>query len=170
MPRSLAVYCVIATALLASPASAQSPAKRPLRTADLYQLRNVNDPQLSPDGAWVAYSVTAVDSAKDKSDTDIWMTSWDGTQSIRVTSSPENEGTPRWSPDGRYLAFISGRQEGKGGQVWLLDRRGGEAQRITMIKGGLSEFGWSPDSKRLVLVLDEETDSIARKDNYIAVE
>jgi dipeptidyl aminopeptidase/acylaminoacyl peptidase len=145
-------------------AGAQSPAKRPLRAADIYQLRGVNDPQVSPDGAWVAYSVSAADSAKDKSDTDIWMTSWDGTQTIRVTSSPESETTPRWSPDGRYLAFVSGRQEGKGGQVWLLDRRGGEAQRLTMIKGGLSEFSWSPDSKRLVLVLDEETDSIARKD------
>jgi len=159
----ISLLCV-AVALAVSHATAQSPAKRPLRAGDIYQLRGVNDPQLSPDGAWVAYSVTAVDSAKDKSDTDIWMTSWDATQTIRVTSSPESESAPRWSPDGRYLAFVSGRQEGKGGQVWLLDRRGGEAQRLTMIKGGLSEFSWSPDSKRLVLVLDEETDSIARKD------
>jgi dipeptidyl aminopeptidase/acylaminoacyl peptidase len=156
--------CLVATATLPAVATSQSPTKRPLRASDIYQLRGVNDPQLSPDGAWVAYSVTAVDSAKDKSDTDVWMTSWDGTQTIRVTSSPESEGSPRWSPDGRYLAFVSGRQEGKGGQVWLLDRRGGEAQRLTMIKGGLSEFAWSPDSKRLILVLDEETDSIARKD------
>jgi dipeptidyl aminopeptidase/acylaminoacyl peptidase len=59
---------------------------------------------------------------------------------------------------------VSGRQEGKGGQVWLLDRRGGEAQRLTMLKGGIEEFAWSPDSKRLVLVLEEETDSLARKD------
>ncbi|MEO8334173.1 MAG: S9 family peptidase [bacterium] len=156
--------CAIAIASFAAGATAQSPTKRPLRASDIYQLRGVNDPQLSPDGAWVAYSVTAVDSAKDKSDTDVWMTSWDGTQTIRVTSSPESEGSPRWSPDGRFLAFVSGRQEGKGGQVWLLDRRGGEAQRLTLIKGGLSEFAWSPDSKRLILVLDEETDSIAKKD------
>ena len=156
--------CVVASAAFPGTATAQSPAKRHLRAGDIYQLRGVNDPQLSPDGNWVAYSVTAVDSAKDKSDTDVWMTSWDGTQTIRVTSSPESEGSPRWSPDGRFLAFVSGRQEGKGGQVWLLDRRGGEAQRLTMIKGGLSEFAWSPDSKRLILVLDEETDSIAKKD------
>ena len=160
--RTTTVCCILSGGI--SIADAQSPAKRPLRATDIYQLRDVNDPQLSPDGAWVAYSITAVDSAKDKSDTDIWMTSWDGTQTIRVTSSPENESAPRWSPDGRYLAFVSGRQEGKGGQVWLLDRRGGEAQRLTMIKGGLSEFSWSPDSRRLALVLDEETDSIVRKD------
>jgi dipeptidyl aminopeptidase/acylaminoacyl peptidase len=147
-----------------APLIGQAAAKRPLRASDLYRIRNVGDPQLSPDGAWVAYSVSAVDSAKDKSDTDLWMTSWDGTQTIRLTSTPEGESSPRWSPDGRYLAFVSGRQEGKGGQVWLLDRRGGEAQRLTTLKGGISEFAWSPDAKRLVLVLDEETDSVARKD------
>jgi dipeptidyl aminopeptidase/acylaminoacyl peptidase len=152
------------TATAAAQSSARTSTRRALRAGDLFQLRGVNDPQISPDGAWVAYSVAAVDSAKDKSDTDIWMTSWDGAQSIRLTSSPEGESTPRWSPDGRYLAFVSSRQEGKGGQVWLLDRRGGEAQRLTTLKGGISELAWSPDAKRLVLVLDEETDSIARRD------
>jgi dipeptidyl aminopeptidase/acylaminoacyl peptidase len=155
---------LVALVLASTSASAQAPGRRALRAADVYQLRSVNDPQLSPDGAWVAYSVTTADSAKDKSDSDVWMTSWDGTQSIRLTSSPEGESTPRWSPDNRYLAFVSGRQEGKGGQVWLLDRRGGEAQRLTTLKGGIEEFAWAPDSKRLVLVLEEETDSIARKD------
>jgi dipeptidyl aminopeptidase/acylaminoacyl peptidase len=148
--------------VVVSPVQAQG--KRPLRSGDLYRLKDVRDPQLSPDGGWVAYTVTTVDSAKDKSDNDVWMTSWDGTTTIRVTSSPESESTPRWSPDGRYLAFLSGRQEGKGAQIWLLDRRGGEAQRVTQLKGGVSEFAWSPDSKRMVLVVDEETDSIARKD------
>ena len=157
---------VLALLVVADVASlpAQATVRRPLRATDLYQLRTVNDPQLSPDGAWVAYTVSAIDSAKDKSDADLWMTSWDGAQSIRLTSTPEGESTPRWSPDGRYLAFVSGRQEGKGGQVWLLDRRGGEAQRLTTLKGGISEFAWSPDAKRLLLVLDEETDSVARKD------
>ena len=150
------------TLLSVSPAFAQQ--KRPLRSGDLYLLKDVRDPELSPDGAWVAYTVTTVDSAKDKSDNDIWMTSWDGATTIRLTSSPESESSPRWSPDGRYLAFLSGRQEGKGAQVWLLDRRGGEAQRITQVKGGVSEFAWSPDSRRMVLVVDEETDSTARKD------
>jgi dipeptidyl aminopeptidase/acylaminoacyl peptidase len=155
---------VVLLVTLAVPTSAQAPAKRPLRVGDVYGLRTVNDPQISPDGAWIAYSVTTADSAKDKSDSDVWMTSWDGSQSIRLTSSPDGESTPRWSPDNRYLAFVSSRQEGKGGQVWLLDRRGGEAQRLTMLKGGIEDFVWSPDSRRLVLVVDEETDSLARKD------
>jgi dipeptidyl aminopeptidase/acylaminoacyl peptidase len=108
--------------------------------------------------------VSSTDSAKDKNDTDVWMVTWDGTQNIRLTSTPDGESSPRWSPDGRYLGFVSGRQEGKGGQVWLLDRRGGEAQRITQIKGGVSEYQWSPDSRRLAIVVDEETDSILKKD------
>jgi dipeptidyl aminopeptidase/acylaminoacyl peptidase len=160
------VLCLLAVCAAAVTAGAQTSqaAKRPLRVGDLYRLRDVRDPQLSPDGAWVAYSVSAADSAKDKNDSDVWMTSWDGTQTIRLTSSPESESSPRWSPDGRYLAFLSGRQEGKGAQLWLLDRRGGEAQRVSQVRGGISDYAWSPDSKRIVLVVEEETDTIAAKD------
>src|SRR6185503_11278425 len=167
--RSVATLaCVVASSTAASAQAAAKPAvpqqPRPLRASDLYRIRNVNDPQLSPDGAWVAYTVSSIDSAKDKNDTDVWMVSWDGTQNIRLTSTPDGESSPRWSPDGRYLAFVSGRQEGKGGQIWLLDRRGGEAQRITQIRGGVSEYQWSPESKRLALIIDEETDSLLKSD------
>jgi dipeptidyl aminopeptidase/acylaminoacyl peptidase len=154
--------CVATLATAAS--SAQAQAKRGLRSSDLFALRNVGDPQISPDGDWIAYTVTSMDSVKDKSDTDVWMTNWAGTQTIRLTYTPESESSPRWSPDGRYLAFISARQDAKSGQVWLLDRRGGEAQQLTTVKGGVSSVAWSPDSKRIALIMDEETDSIARKD------
>jgi dipeptidyl aminopeptidase/acylaminoacyl peptidase len=164
MRRCFAALILLSSSTLLSVSPAFAQQKRPLRSGDLYLLKDVRDPELSPDGGWVAYTVTTVDSAKDKSDNDIWMTSWDGATTIRLTSSPESESSPRWSPDGRYLAFLSGRQEGKGAQVWLLDRRGGEAQRVTQLKGGVSEFAWSPDSRRMVLVVDEETDSVARKD------
>ena len=167
MRRALFAALFVAVPLAAqAPPSISAPAasKRGLRATDLYRLRQVGDPQLSPEGGWVAYTVSTADSSKDKTDTDVWMVNWDGSQNIRLTSTPEGESSPRWSPDGRFLAFISGRQEGKGGQVWLLDRRGGEAQRITQIRGGVSDYSWSPDSKRLVFVQDEEMDSIAKKD------
>ena len=155
---------LLAAAVLLLPTLLSAQAKRPVRSDDLYRLRDVRDPQISPNGDWVSYTVSAIDSAKDKSDTDIWMTSWDGATTLRVTSSPESESSARWSPDGRYLSFLSGRQEGKGAQLWLLDRRGGEAQRVTQLRGGVSDYSWSPDSRRLVLVVDEETDSLARRD------
>jgi len=155
------------TVVCAGAAGAQAPALPRLLTAGdlIYRMRGVSDPQLSPDGNWVAYTVTSTDSAKDKRDTDIWMASWDGTQSIRLTSRPESETAPRWSPDGHYLAFLSGRDDGDGSQVWLLDRRGGEAQRLTTIKGGVDAMEWSPDSKRLALVATIDLDTTKRADS-----
>src|SRR5262245_40622681 len=92
------------TALLcALIAFAQAPAKRLLKIEDMHAFRTVADPQISPDGKWVAYTVNSVDVAGDKSDTDVWMASWDGAKQLRVTSSSESENAPRWSPDGRYL-------------------------------------------------------------------
>ena len=142
-------------------AAAQAPAGKRLPTSGdfVYRLRTVSDPQLAPGGDWVAYTVTTIDSAKDTRDADVWMTSWDGTQTIRLTASTESETSPRWSPDGRSLAFLSGRQDGKGDQVWVLDRRGGEAQRLTTIKDGVDAMQWSPDSKRLVLVATVDLDT-----------
>ena len=63
------------------------------------------------------------------------MASWDGKENLRITSTKDGESQPRWSPDGRYLSFISSRDGGKGGQIWLLDRRGGEATRLTRDQG-----------------------------------
>ena len=152
---------LLALVLAAARADAQAPAaRRPPTSGDLvYRLRAVSDPQLAPGGDWVAYTVTSIDSAKDSRDADIWMTSWDGSQTVRLTSSPESETSPRWSPDGHSLAFLSGREQGKGDQVWVLDRRGGEAQRLTTIKGGVDAMQWSPDSKRLVLVATIDLDT-----------
>ena len=108
-----------------------------------------------------------MDVAGDKSDTDIWMASWDGTQQMRLTSSPDGENAPRWSPDGRYLSFLSARPGGKarGAQVWLLDRTGGEAQQFTDVKGRLSSYDWSPDSKRLLLMMADRDPDAPDDDN-----
>jgi dipeptidyl aminopeptidase/acylaminoacyl peptidase len=139
-------------------ASAQT-AKRAITLDDLARFRNVGDPQRSPDGKWVAYTVSTIDVEKDKRDTDLWMASWDGTEQVRLTSGPDGESSPRWSPDGRYLSFLASRgteeEKKSGAQVWLLDRRGGEARKLTDIKGGVDEYAWSPDGKRLVLVVSD---------------
>jgi len=138
--------------------------KRPLSVDDLFNLKEVRDPQRSPDGKWVAYTVARAIKDTDKNDTDVWMVSWDGRQQIQVTSTPEGESSPRWSPDGKYLAFLSARQGAKGAQIWLLNRAGGEASKLTEIKGGVSDYAWSSDSKRFVMVVEDPDPSEADKD------
>jgi dipeptidyl aminopeptidase/acylaminoacyl peptidase len=133
--------------------ASEAQAQRTVTPEDLNRIRDVSDPQVSPDGAWVAYTVSFADTVKDRRDRDIWMTSWDGARQVRLTSSPEKEHSPRWSPDGRYLAFLSSREsEHETGQLWLLDRAGGEAQRITDLPGGVSDYAWAPDGRRLALI------------------
>lgn len=128
--------------------------RRPLKLDDLFRIKNVSDPQISPDGQWVAYVVSTTDVKADKSDSDIWMVSYDGKTNRQITFSSENESSPRWSPDGRYLSFTSSRPgPARGGQIWLLDLSGGEARQLTDLKGGLQAYEWSPDSKRIALVL-----------------
>ncbi len=144
----LLVFIGLSAAIGAQPVS-----KRPLQPSDVYRLQSIGSPQVSPDGHWVAYALTSVDSAKDKRNTDLWMVSWDGSQSVQLTNSPDGESSPLWSPDGKYLSFLSSRQGAKSTQVWLLDRRGGEAVKLTDVKAGVSDYSWAPDGKKLALII-----------------
>jgi dipeptidyl aminopeptidase/acylaminoacyl peptidase len=131
-------------------------ARHALTLDDISHFREVRDPQLSPDGQWVAYVVSTIDTKEDKSTSDIWTSSYDGKVQRQMTSSADSESSPRWSPDGRYLSFTSSRTgPAKGNQVWLLDRNGGEAIQLTDVKGSLQGYEWSPDSKRLALVIGD---------------
>ncbi|MGE0439283.1 MAG: prolyl oligopeptidase family serine peptidase [Gemmatimonadales bacterium] len=147
--------------LLLLPGALSAQARRRIVPGDYYRLKDVRNPVIAPDGQWVAYQVTTSDSGKDKRSSDLYQVSWDGTRTIRLTYTPESESSPKFSPDGRYLAFLSSRgDDEKGAQLWLLDRAGGEGERVTDVKAGIDDYVWSPDGKRLVFVIqDPDPDS-----------
>jgi dipeptidyl aminopeptidase/acylaminoacyl peptidase len=150
----------LSLAVLTLVAGASAQTKRPITLEDHSRLVAVADPQRSPDGQWVAHTVTTINAETDKRNTDIWMVKWDGTDLIQLTSSPDSESQPRWSPDGKYLAFVASRgaeeEKKKGSQIWLLNRAGGEAIKVSEVKGGVSDIQWSPDSTRIAFVAKDE--------------
>jgi Tol biopolymer transport system component len=137
---------------------------RPLTVDDLFAIRRVGDPQISPDGQWVAYTITTTSLEDEESETRIWMAPTAGGEAIPMTGKGSSASRPRFSPDGKYLSFRAARDGGKS-QVWTLNRMGGEAQQLTDVSQGISSYDWSPDGTRLVLTIkdrkpgDEEEES-----------
>ncbi len=134
--------------------------KRAITTDDFFKMKTVENPQISPDGKWIAYTVSEMDLKEDKTETRIWMVLAGGGEAIPMTAKGYSADSPRWSPDGKYLSFLASRGKDKDGdeekaQVWTLNRLGGEAQQITKVKQGVSGYEWSPDGKRLVLLLSD---------------
>src|SRR5215203_5431366 len=153
--RRLSCLSLLLILAVANSLAAQT-ARRPLKLDDLTRLRNVNDPQISPDGQWVAYVVGTVDAKDDKSCSHMWMVNIDGSNDRQITFSQDSETSPRWGPDGKYISFTSSRPgKARGNQVWLLDRKGGEATQLTELKGRLQGHEWSPDAKQLALVIGD---------------
>jgi dipeptidyl aminopeptidase/acylaminoacyl peptidase len=160
--------CALSFSATAGLSAQTAPAKHGLTPDDLVKMARVGAPVVSPDGAWVAYTVSRIDPRDDKNLNQLWMVSWDGKQDLKLTFSKDGVGDPQWSPDGRWLSFTTGREaEGagaaKGEQVWVMDRRGGEAQQLTNVKQELEGYKWSPDSKTLLLTLQERDEPVQEK-------
>jgi dipeptidyl aminopeptidase/acylaminoacyl peptidase len=129
--------------------------KRPITIADLLQLKSVQDPQISPDGKWVAFTVSEMDLKKDRSEKMIWMAPTMGGDAIPMTGKGYSAAQPRWSPDNKFLSFLAAKDKGDKKQVWTLDRRGGEAQQLTKIPQGVSAHEWSPKGDQLLLSIKD---------------
>ena len=157
-------FCASAQDTVPKPAPATP---RPITIDDFFQIRDVSQPELSPDGQWVSYAVRTKMLKEDKNEQRLWMISTHGGDAIPLTAEGVSSSHARWSPDGKLISFLSSRNGGKS-QVWLLDRRGGEAVRLTETAQGVDDFEWSPDSTRLVLILrdpkPEDLESAKEKD------
>jgi len=136
-----------APAATATPVPPVKAGPHPMNLDDVDHLVSVGSPRVSPDGKWVLYTVSTIDTTADKRITDIWMVSWDGAQDIRLTYNTDTSASD---------------PKVKGSQVWVLDRRGGEARQLTDVKGNLSSYDWSPDAKKLLLTISEDVEAEAK--------
>ena len=153
-PATAFVFALCFFSSLIAGAEAAPATLRPITVDDYFHVREVDDPQISADGRWVAYTVSTAALTDDENKTRIWMVPTAGGDPVAMTSDEGSSDHPRWSPDEKYLAFLSKRDDGKT-YVWLLNRLGGEAQPLVETPQDVKDFAWSPDSKRIVLLLQD---------------
>jgi Tol biopolymer transport system component len=125
--------------------------RRRIGANDLYRFRQVNDPQVSPDGRRVVYTVTQADEKENRYQAALWIVDLASGENRKVTSGVNRDGQPCWSPDGGVIAFTSDRnsdEKGKG-QVWTMPTDGGEPTRLTSLAEAAEELAWSPDGGRV---------------------
>jgi dipeptidyl aminopeptidase/acylaminoacyl peptidase len=127
--------------------------KRPLELNDFYRLQTVENLSCSKDGGWIAYTVTTVDRQSDERKSAVWTVNWAGTERWRLTAESATANSPQFSPDGRFVSFMATRAGANKPQLYVLDRRGGEARALTHVMGDISDYRWSPDGSRIVLVM-----------------
>lgn len=142
--------------MLLPAAAANDTAKRAISLDDLGRIARVDSPVISPDGAWLLYSVSRMDFKKDKNHSELWMMPWSGGAAIQLTTGEEPASHAAFSPDGKYISFLSSRPgKTKGAQVWGMNRMGGEPEQLTAVTDmDIDDYAWSPDSKRLLLTME----------------
>ena len=123
-----------------------APAK-PITFDDFIRIKRVSDPQVSPDGSLIAFVVTIMDKEANKGNSDIWIVPVKGGEMRQLTSGPKADFNPRWSPDGKKIAFISARTGTP--QVYIISLAGGEASPLTSLSTGASGVIWSPKGTHL---------------------
>ena len=136
---SLVVTAIVASSLFA----ADAPKKRDITLDALARIQRVGGPVVSPEGDWVVYTVSQIDTKEDKGQSHLWMVKWDGSVHLQLTYGKEGASSPKFSPDGRYIAY-SGNQEGKY-RIYVMTARGNHIRAISAPKlGHCKQPSWSP--------------------------
>lgn len=154
--RTTIIFCYLIVGLCGI-FSSQVIAQRSVTVDDLFGFKRVSSPVISPDGKWVTYTVRVTSLEEEKSVTRIWMKPVNGGEAVPMTQKTSSARNPQWSPDGKYLSFISARNDDKS-QVWVLNRKGGEAQQLTDVEQGIEDYTWHPEGTKLALVIKESKD------------
>lgn len=142
--------------LLLLPIFGLSQTVRPIQPNDVYRMQNIASPKIAPEGNWILYSQAKIDSAKDKSESKLYMISTDGKETVTLTEQTKGVGNYQWSPDGKYISFLTkGKLEELGAQLFLMDRRGGEAVQLTEIKGEIQQYVWFNSGKKILLAIKD---------------
>lgn len=150
----LALALLVATApLAAQPAAAESSSgKQPFTVERSWQIQRLGNPVVSPDGSRIVAPVTRFDMKEDKAYTDLWIWNADGSGERAFTTHVGNEGSPAFSPDGRFIAFTAQREDDKAPQLYVMPVDGGEARRLTTLATGVQSPKWFADGRRLAFV------------------
>lgn len=134
--------------------------KRPIEIEDLARIKYLSDPNITPDGTRIAYVVTEIDLPGKRYQSAIWVAAADGTGRQQFTSGRTKDTSPRWSPDGERLAFLSDRDDPGTSQLYVIAANGGEAERITDLKYGVADPVWSPSGQEIIVVAQADHDGI----------
>jgi dipeptidyl aminopeptidase/acylaminoacyl peptidase len=125
----------------------------PLVAEDLLRFQMVSDPQVAPDGTRVAFVQTRMDADANEQRANVWLVAADGSAPARqVTFGPRRDSRPRWSPDGRRLAFLSNRDRDWAADLYVLELEGGEPRCVCSLPRGIEDYTWSPDGSRFALL------------------
>ena len=135
--------------------AAAAPAPHPVGIDDVLSLGEVTQPQVSPSGDSVLFQVAKANRDSDQPETHIWRARWDGSDARPLTSRPkESETDARWSPDGRWVTFLSDRGGEDGiSQLWRMSADGGEGEKLASLPGGIDSYAWSPDGRSIALIV-----------------